>query len=287
MSLRYAAFTVMMPDCTLEKSAELLGKLGYDGVEWRVHNVPGVSSSSNDPLRINKATIDLTALLEKAPEIRKLTDDHGLSTVGLGTYISYKHLDDLQRCMEAAKILGCDSVRVATPKYDGSADYVDLFEATVDGFVKVEALARAYDVQANVEIHEQNICCSASLAHRLVSNFEPDHVGVILDPGSMVGQGYEGWQLALELLGPYLSHVHVKNSAWVWAGTAEDGASVWKTEAAALKSGCVNWRDVLLALRTVGYSGWLVVEDFSKADTQSKLADGLAYLKATEAALGL
>lgn len=294
MSFRYAAFTVMMPDSTLEESAALLSKLGCEGVEWRVHNVPGTlkcgvgrPSHSGDLWSTHKSTIDLATILEKAPDIRKLADDNGLTTIGLGTYINYKHLDDVQRCMEAANILGCDSVRVATPKYDGSADYVDLFESTLEGFAKVEALARQYDVQANIEIHEHNICCSASLAHRLVSNFEPDHVGVILDPGSMIGQGYEGWQLAVELLGPYLSHVHVKNSAWVRAGTADDGAALWTTEAADLKTGCVNWRNVLFALNRVGFSGWLAIEDFTKADTESKLADGLAYLKATEAALGL
>ncbi len=283
MAFRYAAFTVMMPDHTIEESAALLSKLGYDGVEWRVHNNPIGSCNGKEFWRTNKATIDLATILEKAPEIRKLADDNGLATLGLGTYISYKHLNDLQRCMEAAKILGCDSVRVATPKYDGSTDYVDLFESTLDGFAKVEALARKHDVQANIEIHESNICCSASLAHRLVSNFEPDHVGVILDPGHMICQGYEGWQLGLELLGPYLSHVHVKNSMWVSAGTGKDGASLWKTEVAGIKGGFVNWRDVLLALDKVGFNGWLAIEDFSQADTETKLADGLAYFKAIEA----
>ena len=140
-------------------------------------------------------------------------------------------------------------------------------------------------MQANIEIHEQNICCSASLAHRLVSNFEPDHVGVILDPGNIICQGYEGWQLGLELLGPYLSHVHVKNFKWVSAGTAQDGASLWRTEVAGTKDGFVNWRDVLVALDKVGFNGWLAIEDFSHADAETKLADDLAYFKAIEAEL--
>lgn len=283
MPFKYAAFTVMTPEYTLEEAAAALSRLGYSGVEWRVHSAPCPPCNGKDFWRGNKATIDLATILEKAPEIRKITDDHGLETLGLGTYISYKHLDDLQRCMEAAKILGCNSVRVATPKYDGKEDYVDIFEAVVDGFAKVEKIAKMHDVQATIEVHKLNICCSASLAHRLVSYFEPDYIGVILDPGEMVCQGYEGWQLALELLGPYLSYVHIKNSMWLPDGTAADGTKLWTTGAAPLKEGFVDWREVVAALNKVGYSGWMAFEDFSDAPTETKLAEGLAYLKTLEA----
>ena len=50
MAFRYAAFTVMMPDYTIEESAALLSKLGYDGVEWRVHNVPSGPCNGKESL---------------------------------------------------------------------------------------------------------------------------------------------------------------------------------------------------------------------------------------------
>jgi len=55
---------------------------------------------------------------------------------------------------------------------------------------------------------------SPALAERLVSHFDPRHVGVILDAGNMVYEGFETYSLAVDLLGPYLAHVHVKNAAW-------------------------------------------------------------------------
>ena len=286
MPFRYAAFTVMMPEFTLQEAASELKRLGYDGVEWRVHSVPNQPVAEADFWAGNKATVDIETIAKKAADIRKLTDDHGLEIVGLGTYLSYKLLDDVERCMEAAKIMGCGSIRVSPPSYDGSENYNDLYEEAVEGYTRVEDLARAYRVRANVEVHHGRICASASLAYRFVSNFDPDFVGVIFDPGNMVCEGFENWQMGLEMLGPYLSHVHVKNAAWVEDYTA-DGVKHWKTTVVPVKEGIVCWSEVLTVLDKVGYRGWLSFEDFAVGDTHLKLADDIAYMKSLEKQLGV
>ncbi|MFB0545645.1 MAG: sugar phosphate isomerase/epimerase family protein, partial [Anaerolineae bacterium] len=138
-------------------------------------------------------------------------------------------------------------------------------------------------VKVNLEIHMTYITPSAALAHRLVSHFDPRYIGVIYDPGNMVREGYEAWRLGLELLGPYVSHVHVKNAAWEPAGQEEDGTQRWEAREAPLWKGLVNWRQVLAELRIAGYEGYLSLEDFSIAQpTREKLAADLAYLKRLE-----
>jgi len=285
MTLKHAVFTVMTPEFTPKEAVRLFKQLGYHGVEWRVHSVPSKPPAKPDFWRGNKATLNLETIVKEAKSVRKLTEDQGLEILGLGTYLSYKLTDDIERCMEAAGIMGAGSIRVSPPGYDGSENYNDLYEEAVDGFGRVEELARQYKVRANVEIHPRGICCSASLSYRLVSNFDPDYIGVILDPGNMMMEGYENWQLGLELLGPYLSHVHVKNSAWI-AESASDGAKRWKTMVVPMREGCVSWRDVLDALDRVGYTGWLSLEDLSQGDTRAKLADGLEFLRTLEAEIG-
>lgn len=282
MPFRYSAFTLMTPEYTLEEAAALLARLGYNGVEWRVHSVPSQMPEKIDFWMGNRATVDIDTIVAKADTVRKLSEDAGLSIVGLGTYLSYKLIDDVERCMEAARIMGCDSIRVSAPKYDGSENYNDLYEQSVEGYGRIEELARDYRVRANIEIHHGNICCSASLAYRLVSNFDPDFVGVIFDPGNMAYEGFENWQLSLELLGPYLAYVHVKNAEHFESGTTPDGAKQWSTRPAPLKEGIVQWREVIAALVKVGYEGWLSMEDFGPGDTQSKLADNLAYISSLE-----
>ena len=284
MPLKHSVFTVMMPDYDLKQTVVLLRELGFDGVEWRVHHVPSEFPGAADYWRSNKSTVDVETILDKAVEVRKLTDDQGLEIVALGTYLSYKMIDEIERCMEAANIMGAGSVRVGVPKYDGSENYNDLLEEAIDGFVRIEDIARKYNVRANVEIHPGNICCSASLAYRLVSGFDPDCIGVIADPGNMVSEGYENYQLGLELLGPYLSHLHVKNAAWV-SEDAPNGEKLWKTARVSLKEGCVPWATVIQALDRVGFTGWLSLEDFSPGDTRAKLQDAIAYLKSIETEL--
>lgn len=287
MPLKYSAFTVMMPDFDIPEAARLLASLGYDGVEWRVHSVPSVMPDKPDFWRGNRATIDIGTIVKKAPEIRKITQDAGLEIIGLGTYLGYKLLDDIARCMEAAAIMGCPSIRVSPPNYDGSVNYNDLYEETVEGYALVEDMARDHGVRANVEIHHGNMCPSASLTYRLVSNFDPDLIGVIFDPGNMICEGRENWQLGLELLGPYLSHVHVKNAAWIESGLSPEGEKKWKHAMVGLKDGIADWSEVLVALDRVGYRGWLSFEDFGPGDTRTKLAEDIGYMKALADRLGI
>ena len=94
-----------------------------------------------------------------------------------------------------------------------------------------------------------------------MSHFAPELVGVIHDAGNMVHEGFEDYRLGLELLGPYLAHVHLKNAAFVQPA----GGGVWTPRWAPLGDGVVDFPRLLEALRSVGYDGWLVIEDFSAA----------------------
>ena len=286
MPLKYAAFTVMMPEFAPSEAVSLLRTLGYDGVEWRVHSVPSEFPAKPDFWRSNRATIDVGTIIDKADSVRRMTEDAGLEIVGLGTYLSYKLLNEVERCMEAASIMGAPSIRVSPPGYDGSENYNDLYEEAVDGYMRVENLARDYKVRANIEIHHGKICPSASLAYRLVSNFDPDFIGVILDPGNMIFEGYENWQLGLELLGPYLSYVHVKNAAWLPEKSA-GGEKRWSPTVVPMTQGFVSWSDILTALDRAGYNGWVSIEDLASGDTKKKLTEDIAHFKALETRLGI
>jgi sugar phosphate isomerase/epimerase len=116
-------------------------------------------------------------------------------------------------------------------------------------------------VKALVEIHHGTICPSASLAHRLVSSFDPELVGMIFDPGNMAQEGFEDYRIGAELLGPHLAHVHLKNAAF----ERPKGPGIWKPRWAPLEDGVVDFGLLFEALDALDYSGWLVIEDFSGA----------------------
>ena len=48
---------------------------------------------------------------------------------------------------------------------------------------------------------------SPSAAYRALEGFDPAHIGLIFDPGTMVNEGFEDYQKSFELLGDYIAHI--------------------------------------------------------------------------------
>jgi len=282
MAWKYAVFTVMCPECDLEQTASLAESLGLDGLEGRVTKKAPEPITEVSYWGANRSTVGIDNVDAELARAKEIAGAHGLAMPILGTYMKCSDLEVVEAAMRAAAAVGCPKLRVGPPGYDGSRPYQDLFEGAVRDFEKVTKLARKHKVQACIEMHMGNITPSAGLAHRLVSRFDPAEVGVIFDPGNMVVEGFENYQMALELLGPYLSHVHAKNCMWVKTGE-EDGVAKWEWKMAAVKQGQADWTAIVAALKKVGYDGWLSFEDFSEGETGTKLSEALAYLKALEA----
>jgi len=192
-------------------------------------------------------------------------------------------MEEVERVMRAAQMMDSPRIRVNAPRYDRTRDYGDLFAETVEHLREVENLARQYGIQADLEIHMGNMIPSAGLAHRLISQFDPEIVGVIYDPGNMVHEGFENWRMGMELLGPYLHHVHAKNAVWERVETLEDGTITWQCNHASVRKGVANWHEIMDDLKAVGYDGWISFEGFSADEpTWEKCRSNLAYLKALE-----
>lgn len=281
--MKYAVFTVMLPEWEPTVAVEKLAAAGYDGIEWRVHQRPTASLANVPPAfrywGANQCTIDVSSLPESAKDVREMTARAGLEMPALGTYVSCGDIELVRRLMESARIMGCPMLRVGVPGFDGSEDYNELFNRTLDQYGAVEAAAKEFSVKATIEIHMNTITPSPSLAYRLASNFDPQFVGVILDAGNMVYEGFEQYAIAVDLLGPYLAHVHVKNAAWQKADSA-DGEYLWKCDAASMWDGIADYRKLMTALHRVGYEGYLSFEDFSLGmTTEEKIIRNIEYLR--------
>jgi sugar phosphate isomerase/epimerase len=255
--MKVGVFTVSLPDLTPDEAVREIKDAGYDGVEWRVTHVPE-ELRSDEPSFWGNNLCTLEPTVEEARRARRLSEEAGLEIPGLGTYVALGDLEAAHEAMRFAVTAGVPQVRVGAGAPDGRP-YEELFDAAREFLAGVEDLARSHGVKALIEIHHKTICPSASLAQRLVSSFDPGLVGVILDPGNMAQEGFEDYRIGAELLGPYLAHVHIKNSAF----ERPAGGGVWEPRWAPLEDGVVDFGQVFEALEHVGYDGWLVMEDFS------------------------
>lgn len=274
--MKYGVFTVMLPDLTPEEAAPALREAGYDGIEWRVTHVP--ESKRGDTPSFwgnNLCTLDVTEA--EARRGRALAEAAGLVIPSVSPYLTVGDLAATEQAMQFAQVAGAPQMRVGVGSMATGKPYSELFRETRAYLGEVEKMGARYGVKGLVEIHHGLISASASLAFRLVDGFDPARVGVIYDVGNMVHEGYEDHRIGLELLGPYLAHVHVKNAAY----KAPEGGGLWTGHWSPLENGVVNFPQFVAGLRAVKYDGWICLEDFSQArPTREALRHNLAFIKA-------
>ncbi len=286
--MKYSATTVFMPQLTLAEQAALLSRLGFDGIELRVRRVTDEVRAKAEPSNWGYHVNDLTPenFAAKAPEIRTILADHGLSFVGIASNAPCTDLEQLKRLIEGAVACGGQPLlRVgATTGYkaDGSQNYWEIYGETVAGFARVVELAKGTGIKLLIEMHGNTIHPSASLAYRLASNFSPNDVGVIYDPQNMVRDGYETIALALQLLGPYLAHCHLGAHRPLLGTPNDKGTMQWKWEQCSLGDGLFDVPTMLAQFKKVGYQGFISIEDFANLPVEDKLSRAIAYLKSLE-----
>ena len=282
--MKYAVFTVSTPDYTPEETVRRLKEYGYDGVEWRVTDQEKADGSGF--WNGNRATIPFSTFEQDAPQFRQITEAAGLGQSGAGTYVLCDDLPGVEASIRGVKALGVDRFRVRVPGYDGLAPYMPIWDASKAQYRDVVALAAQNDVKVLLELHHRSIIPTASAARLFLDGLDPDHVGVIHDAGNMVFEGFEAYRLGLEILGPYLAHVHVKNARWFPDKYQDDGSLAWVCGWTGMHRGIANMTDLMRALRAIGYDDWIAFEDFSTdRPLDDRLRENLQYMKNVQAAL--
>ena len=245
---RYAAYTVGNTDLRTDELAPLLGELGFDGVEWRV-------TPPTHPDRPEHLT--LLDVERQAERVRAQCDKAGLDVPIVTSYEPLGAGANVEALIALAAGLGARLCRFWFRDYDRPVHYDTRFDDARRGLDEAVAVGKRCGVKPVVEVHLRTIVASPSATRRLLEAFSPDEAGAIYDPGNMVIEGHEEPENAVEILGAYLAHVHVKNAR---VYRSEDGSWAW--DWCALDEGIADWPRVVRALVANGYSGYLSLEDF-------------------------
>lgn len=281
--MKYAWFSVGLPESTPEQAVTLLKKYGYQGIEWRMTSDKGDTSKPGF-WGGNRTTLqeDWTDAQFKA--VAEMTKSEGLQVPNLGSYAKAFEIDKVKRNMEVANILGTPTLRVNVYGYDGKRNYNELFKEDQANFAKVIELGKQFKVKPLIELHMNSIVASASAAIRFLAPFSPNDVGVIHDAGNMVFEGFENYKAGLEMLGKLLCHVHIKNYTYVSEPQNGPQKIKWKAIPSPLRTGAVDFKLLFDVLRGQGYDGWLALEDFSKEVSQEeRVKDNIQFIKEVEA----
>ena len=290
--MKLAVYTCSLPEYNIEESVALIKEMGYEGVEWRVDNTgdnsammayfKNLTEEQKYGARYwidNHATLNVNDIQAECEKAKALCDEAGITICNLATTLR-GDMATMEAVLAAAASIGCKTVRGPMASYDPKKPYWEQFNEYREYLRSCEPLLKKYGVKFLIETHHGMMISSASSALRVLDGFDPEYFGLIYDPGNMVYEGYESYELGFEMMGKYLAHVHVKNAALVPGGEDEFGATKYTQAWMPLKKGSANLFNLVKALKKVGYDGWLSVEDFSnEKPTREKLEENIAYLK--------
>jgi len=271
--MKFGIFTCMTTEWGPEEAIEKIAKHGWDGIEWAV-------KMDDDPkgysLKWSRALADSAAIAEKTRKAGLEIPEVNFSGLNPDT-----KPDRVKQALDVALSMGAKQARFGMLSYAWSAaqaeksNYTKLYKKAVKKLGEAVKIASKQKLKLMIECHHGTITCSAALALRVAENFSPKQVGVILDPGNQVIEGFENWKMEMELLGKYLAHVHLKSArrdimpsvGGAFPGIRADWRHIW----APVTVGLVDWLFVFKSLRTVGYDAWIGMEDFSDQPTENKL----------------
>jgi sugar phosphate isomerase/epimerase len=249
-ALKYSVFSGVLPELDAEQVVATIARHGYDGVEWRVNGEYHFPASE-----IERA----------APRMKALADGHGLATVSLTTYLRPDESEAIRRTVAACQEIGCPRFRVFSAGWDAAVGYRELLETTQRALGEVEEIVADSGVKALIEVHFGTIAPSPCLALELVRPFDPAAIGVIFDPANLWLEGRLETSFALDLLGPYIDLVHVKNVLWE---RTEGGR--WRWRMADLEEGMCDWPATIAALKARGWDGWLSFENLNRVPVRHR-----------------
>jgi sugar phosphate isomerase/epimerase len=188
----------------------------------------------------------------------------------------------VESIFEACGAEGIPSIKLGYWNWKPGQRYLDGVETIREALSEFQKLGEKYRVRSLVHTHSGSCYgLNASAAMQLVSGFDPQYVGVYLDPAHLAVSG-ENLPMALDIVGEHLKMVGVKNVRYQ-GSDAKDGPR-WKRQWCLLSEGLVNWPEALRLLSESGYDGPLSVHgEYSASQERSEVlklvAQDMEYLR--------
>lgn len=257
--MKFGIFTASAPEYYPLELMDVLAKIGYDGIEWRVARDKGDKSKPSF-WSGNRAGLSAEEIITQSEALCAKAKALNLEMPSLASYINNDNLEDVALHFKAANSIGARNVRISPNLYDVEAGgYVEQLAKCKVKYAKVAKLAEQYGVRAIIETHMQYLCSSVYQTMAILGGLNPAYVGIGWDPCNQVYEGRETYEMALDIAGEYLAEVHVKNCVY-----KRDEEGTFVMEDCPVNSGLVDWKKIVGLLKKQGYNGWLFFEDFSQ-----------------------
>ena len=280
--MKLSLTSVMLPRWDLETTFAKLAAHGYEGIELRCRYNPEDPNAELSNWGRHLTDVSPDNILDKAAQIRDLSEQTGVRVCALAPNFTCDQTETIDKIFKGALAIDPDNpplIRIGAQRHDRSRPYLPQFLDARTGFAHLVERARDCGVKIIYEIHVGTIAVSASRAIELLKNLDPNHIGAIFDVPNMIRVGLEDSKMGLELLGPYLAHVHIGNATPVQTQRDATGSMHWQWDFCDLREGMADIPQILQDLKDVGYQGYISLEEFGPGDDEEKISSEGAYLK--------
>ena len=127
-------------------------------------------------------------------------------------------------------------------------------------------LCEKHNLKCMYQVHHGTLVPSASAAFHLVHDLPTEWIGIELDPGNQLRDGYERWDFAAPLLGSHFAALGVKDVSLIQGRNTEGPDKGWKHEWATLYEGINDWHACLRALAGIRFDGYFEFMPFYDTD---------------------
>ena len=271
--MKILMFTKMLKNkgnLTIEKAAEYIAEMGFEGADLKVREEGYVL-----PEEVSR----------KLPEVVETIKSKGLCVPMITTNITDAKAGHAEEIFKTAARCGIEYIKLGYWRYEGFGKIMDQIDEINRKIEAICHLSENYGVTATIHNHAGAfMSASPALLHTFLKDRDPDLIGAYIDPGHMFAEaGAQGWEMAIDLLTPYIQLVAVKNYRWVKVASEHDDVKKWKNQMLPLKEEIVPWPDIFKRLKEIGYNDYVSVHseyddlDFQQLIEQTK--EDLRYLK--------
>ena len=257
-----AVMSSALPDMSTVARFALTQETGLDGLE--IAYGPG-------------QLLHAGSTASQADAIRELAMKHEISVPCMALTIPLTEASaDAHSVARTAQHVGAGAVRVYAPQFRPTASFSTQLDAARAQLATLCTACAAVGVRVFVEMAPASIAPSTVLAAHLVEGVAaPEHVGIVYDPGSSIGEGFLAPDLAIAAIGAKLAHVHVKNASFT---PLPDGNCELRT--CSLTEGLIDWCAVINALARHDYDGWYTFDHLADGDPAESLRTTFAEFRA-------
>lgn len=168
---------------------EIAKEAGLETIEWWGKNHVPTGNTAN------------------AKEVKKMTEEAGLSVSSYGSYYKIGSGDDFEEVIEAAKALDTKVIRVWAGEKGSEETTDEEFQSIIEESNQLARLAQKEDMSIHYEYHNGSLTDTPESAKRLMKNVDEPNIFMYWQPNESLS--VEERAESLEFLGKWVTNVHV------------------------------------------------------------------------------